>query len=444
MKRALWLVWLLSSAALAGFLAVNLNSENSQEEFLPGPLTHGHHQIEMECGACHTSPFGGEDVLQDACMTCHGSELKASLDSHPKTKFTNPRNVDLVKELDARYCMTCHVEHNPDITHPMGVTFPEDYCVQCHEDIGEERDTHKGLGFDTCASAGCHNFHDNRALYEDFLLKHKGLENPESRQQLSSGLTDYFNAIGSSWPRVEEPEASALAHSDATITQEWHDSAHGEAGVGCLSCHGGSAENWIEKPKHEQCIDCHKSETEGFLAGKHGMRLAHGLSPMTPAMARQPMHEDVGHLELGCNSCHSAHSYNRIEASVSACVGCHADEHTQNFIASPHGALWSEVEAGTRAPEDAVSCATCHMPREENTVFGERIVQVQHNQNATLRPNEKMIRPACLNCHSLSFSIDALADPALIQSNFNGQPSAHIRSIDMAIEREESYRAKRK
>ena len=28
------------------------------------------------------------------------------------------------------------------------------------------------MGFETCASAGCHNFHDNRALYEDFLIKH--------------------------------------------------------------------------------------------------------------------------------------------------------------------------------------------------------------------------------------------------------------------------------
>jgi hypothetical protein len=28
------------------------------------------------------------------------------------------------------------------------------------------------MAFNTCNSAGCHKFHDNRALYEDFLAKH--------------------------------------------------------------------------------------------------------------------------------------------------------------------------------------------------------------------------------------------------------------------------------
>ena len=58
-----------------------------------------------------------------------------------------------------------------------------------------------------------------------------------------------------------------------------------------------------------------------------------------------------------------------------------------------------------------------------------------HNQNAYFRPNEKMIRPVCSNCHSLEFSIDALADPELVESNFNGRPSLHIPSIDWALSR---------
>jgi hypothetical protein len=55
-----------------------------------------------------------------------------------------------------------------------------------------------------------------------------------------------------------------------------------------------------------------------------------------------------------------------------------------------------------------------------------------------------MIRPVCMNCHGLGFSIDALADPALINNNFSGQPSIHIESMDMAeirsIEAEEKKR----
>ena len=53
----------------------------------------------------------------------------------------------------------------------MGVTLPKDYCFICHHDVADDRPSHKGLAFTTCASAGCHRFHDNRALYQDFLVK---------------------------------------------------------------------------------------------------------------------------------------------------------------------------------------------------------------------------------------------------------------------------------
>ena len=63
-------------------------------------------------------------------------------------------------------------------------------------------------------------------------------------------------------------------------------------------------------------------------------------------------------------------------------------------------------------------------------------IRVEHNQNFYLRPNEKMIRPVCMQCHSLEFSIDALADIELLKSNFTGKPSRHIESIDWAKKRE--------
>ena len=66
-----------------------------------------------------------------------------------------------------------------------------------------------------------------------------------------------------------------------------------------------------------------------------------------------------------------------------------------------------------------------------------RCVITNHNQNDTLYPNEKMIRPVCIECHGLGFAIDALADPALITNNFSGQPDRHIESIDWAVNRVE-------
>ena len=83
----MWIVWLTLMLGTAGLLSFWLLTPGEQQVFMPGQTTHGHHQIELACDACHTSPLGGDEVLQDACTNCHGDELKTALDSHPKTKL---------------------------------------------------------------------------------------------------------------------------------------------------------------------------------------------------------------------------------------------------------------------------------------------------------------------------------------------------------------------
>ena len=124
-------------------------------------------------------------------------------------------------------------------------------------------------------------------------------------------------------------------------------------------------------------------------------------------------------------------------AAVDACLTCHADEHSKAYVKSPHFRLWQLEIHGGGKPGTGVSCASCHLPREVRRVMGSEHIVVQHNQNANLRPNEKMIREVCLTCHSLGLSIDALADPALIRRNFSGLPLLHVPSIDMALSRTE-------
>ena len=79
------------------------------------------------------------------------------------------------------------------------------------------------------------------------------------------------------------------------------------------------------------------------------------------------------------------------------------------------------------------SCATCHLPRQR--LEGSGSVTVEHNQNANLRPNEKMVRTVCLPCHGLTFSLDSLADRPLIARNFAGQPRHVVTAVDMALRR---------
>lgn len=416
--------------------------------FLPGETTHGHHQIEMACAACHTDPLGGGDVLQDACMNCHGAELKVADDSHPKSKFTDPRNASRVAKLDARQCITCHIEHRPEITNTMGVTVPDDVCHVCHKDIADDRPSHAGMDFITCASAGCHNFHDNRGLYEDFLIKH--LHEPANLAEQSVPATSDKEVLLSlaSYPAdkfparrlaLKERDAPESVHDDARIAHDWFDTAHSQAGVNCSACHQVTHEtskvSWTDKPDHKVCLTCHKQQGEGFLAGKHGMRLAQDLSPMTPAMAKIPMHKDAASKELNCVSCHRAHRFDTQHAAVDACLACHADEHSKQYKDSPHYTLWKNELNGTGKPQSGVSCATCHLPATEARVGDKRYVHTQHNQNDNLRPNEKMLRSVCMSCHGLEFAIDALADRKLIDSNFNGKPAIHIESLDMAEKR---------
>lgn len=200
----------------------------------------------------------------------------------------------------------------------------------------------------------------------------------------------------------------------------------------------------MDRPGVESCQTCHKHETKGFLEGKHGMRLAQGLSPMTPALAKIPMHAAAAHQELSCVSCHDSHGFNTVTAAVDACLQCHNDDHSKAYKQSVHFKLFVDAKRGIKSPDEAVSCATCHMPRVEQTEFGESITIVDHNQNNSLRPNDKMIRSSCIQCHGLQFTLNALADRELINRNFQGRPSVFVDSLELARQEKERTEAAKK
>lgn len=432
------------TASIGGYYGYRIFASKHKQELLIGETSHGHFQIEMACKTCHTSPFAGIDGLQKACVKCHGEELERVDDSHPKSKFTDPRNADRLEFLDARYCITCHVEHRRETTRAMGVTLADDFCWYCHRDIEEDRPSHQGFAFNSCASAGCHNFHDNLALYEDFLIQHA--RDPDLRSIARAPLRTSESLFRKTHPgtvALGVPDSDAPASLSAAeprgmrdLQEAWARSAHARNGVNCSGCHRLKDGNWISKPGHDQCESCHEDQAKGFLSGKHGMRLAVGLEAISPSESRLDFKDQALTKRHGCTACHSAHRLDTREAAANACLGCHSDRHSRAFKESPHFELWRKELSGELPEGRGVSCATCHLPREIHKRFGEQAVVVQHNQNANLRPNEKMIRSVCLNCHGLRFSIDALADPRLIANNFKGKPAVHIESIDMALKRE--------
>ncbi len=310
----LWLLWIVMSVSAAGLGLAAICYGGNRSFFLIGKTTSGHHQIELACDTCHTSVFGGPEVLQNACVQCHGAELKAANDAHPQSKFTDPRNADRTAVLDARYCVTCHREHRPEITHAMGVTLPDDFCFHCHQTIGKERPSHKDLAFTTCASAGCHNFHDNRALYMDFLIKHA--KEPDQLKVQKAALVDFLKEPqgrdqGSEGARPRPmPTRRQQYRSDAAI-DAWASDAHARVGHQLLRLpHQQGSPGACGSPRRisTTCKCCHAEQAQTFIEGKHGMRLREGLfashadplglfserklTAMTPGEARLPMKAD--------------------------------------------------------------------------------------------------------------------------------------------------------
>ena len=334
-----WAAFLILNAVLASSLAFALFAPSSglQTQLLPGKTTHGHYQIELECEACHTS---GKGVEQDACLKCHERELKDAKDTHPASKFNDPTNAARLELLDAQKCVTCHKEHVEERTSQMGLTLPADYCYHCHQETLSTRPSHTDLAFDSCATAGCHNYHDNRALYENFLNKHYG--EPDFLEQ-NVVLARNIDLSGPA-PAPDAPKDKL----DREILAQWGRTAHGRHDVNCTGCHatpsdtdvGSDQERWNDGVTVDICATCHAGQAEGFLAGRHGMRLDQGLSPMSPSDARLEMRHDANHRNLDCNACHAAHTYDTDFAAVDACLNCHADSHSLAYRDTGHFDAW--------------------------------------------------------------------------------------------------------
>ncbi|WP_411827188.1 cytochrome c3 family protein [Luteolibacter sp. AS25] len=433
--------WLLLSTGVGLYYGFIFKEADDKSAILPGKTTHGHYQIELACSECHDQElaeniFTSSGVSNESCNKCHGEDLEDAQDSHPTKKFKNPENYIFLQHIDALQCITCHREHDAKVTGEMGTTIPADYCAHCHEMTLENLDSHKDLPFNTCATTGCHNYHDNQALAPTYLLKHYAEPTNLPSQTISpttpllNWLADGNKARAPLSP--QQADAPPEKSKKQEILDSWQHSSHAAAGINCSECHGGAETQkaWVDQPDHTSCSSCHSYEVETFLKGKHGMRLAAGLSPMTPGTARSPMKKDAAHASLSCSSCHDSHSVDRQFASQQACIQCHDDDHTKNYAGSPHAKLWENELAGISPIGSGVSCATCHLPA---TSQGDGFA-ANHNQNQNLTPNEKMLKDTCMQCHGMQFSMDSLADRDLITANFSAPPSKHHGGIDMAVE----------
>jgi len=419
-KSRTFIAFLLVSIAIAVFGWQWFTGEDKRL-LQPGPLSYAHHQIELACDSCHDSRFAGNAGIEQQCRNCHAEELKAMDDAHGQKKFADPRNAAELAILDATKCLNCHQEHQPEFTRKMSVTQPADYCVACHQEIFTERESHKNLGADTCTNSGCHNYHDASTLYENFLVAHLNESNTAPNPKRLARIIEKKPALIAD--RLS-PSSESGSETIQNAHQQWQQSAHALGHANCSDCHHDN--NW--QVSIEPCERCHEAIVEGFQQGHHGMRMAVGLSPLTVSDSKLPMHQDASEKTMNCHSCHQPHRYDTYVAEAEACLGCHNDNHSQQWQSSKHAALWR------KNPDTGASCATCHMPRIANSATSK--VHVEHNHSANLRPNDKMLKTVCMNCHGVEFSLVALADPAQIESNFGLGVTASHPSMNFVRDRQ--------
>lgn len=233
------------------------------------------------------------------------------------------------------------------------------------------------------------------------------------------------------------PAAATTQSELQEINQQWQTSVHALNDVNCASCHQeNETKAFVANPTHESCQSCHENSVDTFLLGKHGIRLYEGESALTPKMARLPMKHEALNKQMNCNACHNVHTVNTMQASVDACLTCHNDNHSLNYKNSKHAkAVFASQESGKELPRpgpEAVTCATCHLPRTGTTkADGTTVVKVNHNNTYNLKPQDRMVGDVCMNCHGVEYSYNSIFDEALVEANFDRPPTLSHPSFDL-------------
>lgn len=224
------------------------------------------------------------------------------------------------------------------------------------------------------------------------------------------------------------------------INQLWQTSVHALTEVNCSSCHQDpDTKQLVVKPTQESCRSCHEYAVDTFLLGKHGVRTQEGLSPLTPSLAHLPMKESAMDLQMSCNTCHDVHAVNTSQAAVDSCLTCHNDTHSLNYKSSPHAQIVN-IASLPRPDREAVTCATCHLPREK---VGNSIL-VNHNNTYVLLPRDRMVRDVCINCHGVEHAYNSIFDDNLVESNFAQPPTLEMQTFQLVrdFEKKRSGKAK--
>lgn len=232
---------------------------------------------------------------------------------------------------------------------------------------------------------------------------------------------------GEAWRADEGPAFRSLCLSCHAVSgtsfaaNDWRESLHSRSGVLCGSCHGTHEAGFFPRPGPDRCLPCHPSQTEEFLASRHGPDTSPGMR---------------------CVSCHDVHATDRALArSIGVCLGCHRDsDHVQGFPDSRMGQILARTPLKADGTQSAADCVTCHLPessllaqtgdfRNDRVTLHDPAITVQREPSSptSLTPAAvEFLVPRCLPCHSERNARYRLehADPWILHWTPLGMPEA--------------------
>ena len=269
---------------------------------------------------------------------------------------------------------------------------------------------------------------------------------------------------------TEESLKCITCHEERGVTHgwiaDWEGSKHARKGVGCEVCHitsalepavkeaeeleylytGGS--NCEDKRVNRQviagiCGKCHTKQYNEFMKSRHSIgwkrMLDCGQSIEISKDTRSANCEQCHNIQFKCDSCHTRHTFNTLEAKTpEACMTCHMGADQQQYeiyISSKHGAVYTASQSNILKESESIRslrspiCVTCHMPLGTHDISfglaygpaGGELSYVDRNgiavDESRLAERRTAMLSVCNACHSPRFAKEKLTTADTIHKN---------------------------
>ncbi|OHB42907.1 MAG: hypothetical protein A2069_04275 [Planctomycetes bacterium GWB2_41_19] len=269
---------------------------------------------------------------------------------------------------------------------------------------------------------------------------------------------------------TEESLRCITCHEDRGVAHgwiaDWEGSKHARKGVGCESCHITSALEPAVKEASEleylyasgsscedkrvsrqviagSCGKCHTKQYNEFMKSRHSIgwkrMLDCGQSIEISKETRSANCEQCHNIQFKCDSCHTRHTFNTLEAKTpEACMTCHmgSDQpHYDMYISSKHGAVYTASQSSILKESESIRslrspiCVTCHMPQGTHDIsfglaygpVGGELSYIDRNgiavDESRLAERRNAMLSVCNACHSPRFAKEKLTAADTIHRN---------------------------